>query len=41
MLKSIFKITVLKAEGLNAVLLGKVFQYLNRFYVKQQNVNPI
>ena len=31
----------LKAEGLNAVLLGKVFTYLNRFYVKQHKLNPI
>ena len=31
----------LKAEGLNAVLLGKAFKYFNRFYVKQQNLNPI
>ena len=31
----------LKAERLDAVLLGKVFQYVNRFYVKQQNLNPI
>ena len=30
-----------KEEGLDEVLLRKVFQYLNRFYVKQEKKTPI